>query len=62
MSFSDKHIVDTYASLLEGLSASNKIELIERLSKSLKESTKSKEDKFFKSFGALASKKSIKRL
>ncbi len=58
MSLSDKHIVDTYATLLEGLSTSNKIELIESLSKSLKQSKKSKEDKFFKSFGAFASKKS----
>lgn len=58
MSLSDKHIVDTYATLLQGLSTSNKIELIESLSKSLKQSKKLKEDKFFKSFGAFASKKS----
>ena len=62
MSLSDKHIVDTYATLLEGLSTSNKIELIESLSKSLKENTKSKEDKFFKSFGAFASKKSARAI
>ena len=36
----------------------NKIELIESLSKSLKTETKTKEEIFFKSFGAFSSEKS----
>ncbi len=36
MSYSDRHIVDTYSDLFEGLSVVNKIELIESLTKSLK--------------------------
>ncbi len=62
MCFSDNHIVETYKSLLKGLSVSNKRELIKSLTKSLKDNQKSKEEKFFKSFGALAPKKSMKKL
>ncbi len=62
MSYTDKHIVETYTGLLEGLSADNKIELIEKLSKSLKTDIKDKEKKFYKSFGAFASDKSPKEI
>jgi len=58
MTYTDKHIVETYSGLFEGLSTMNKIELIESLSKSLKTETKTKEDIFFKSFGAFSSEKS----
>lgn len=58
MSHTDKHIVETYSGLFEGLSSMNKIELIESLSKSLKKEKKTKDDLFYKSFGAFSSKKS----
>ena len=58
MTYTDKHIVDTYAELFEGLSPLHKLELIESLSKSLKTKKKYKEETFFKSFGAFASTKS----
>jgi hypothetical protein len=54
MSYSEKHIVETYAGLFEGLSAKSKISLIESLAKSLKTEEKTREDNFYKSFGALS--------
>jgi hypothetical protein len=53
----DKNIIETYSGLFQGLSPLNKIELIEKLVKSLKLDSKSKEKEFFKSFGAFASDK-----
>ena len=46
MTFTDKHIVETYSNLFEGLSSHSKLELIESLSKSLKVEKKSKENTF----------------
>jgi hypothetical protein len=62
MSYTDKHIVETYRGLLEGLSIENKIELIDNLSKSVKSGIKDKDKKFYKSFGAFASDKSPKEI
>ena len=58
MKYTDRHIVETYSGLLEGLSSISKIELIENLSKSLKMDEKNKDVVFYKSFGAFASDKS----
>ena len=58
MTYTEKHIVESYSVLLDGLSSSSKIELIESLSKSLKNEKKSKDVNFYKSFGAFASNKS----
>jgi hypothetical protein len=58
MSYADKHIVEAYIGLFEGLSPSNKLELIESLSKSIKKKNTSKDRAFFKSFGAFGSDKS----
>lgn len=58
----DKNIIETYSGLFEGLSPLNKIELIEKLVKSLKLDNKSKEKEFFKSFGAFASDKSAEEI
>jgi hypothetical protein len=58
MTYTEKHIVNTYTTLFEGLSPLSKIELIENLSKSLKLEKKIRDDKFFKSFGSFASTKS----
>ena len=57
MSYTERHIVETYSDLFDGLSSVSKIELIESLSKSLKTEKAKKDIKFYKSFGAFASKK-----
>jgi hypothetical protein len=56
MSFAERHIVESYAGLFEGLSVISKMELIESLSKSLKTEKEKKDNKFFKSFGAFSEK------
>lgn len=62
MSYTDKHIVETYSGLFEGLSSNSKIELIESLTKSLKTEKKVKENNFYKSFGAFGSDKSAEEI
>jgi hypothetical protein len=57
MSFTNRHIIETYTELLDGLSETNKIELIESLSKSLKKESKKKDSAFFNSFGAFGSER-----
>ncbi|WP_116789729.1 hypothetical protein [Flavobacterium psychrotrophum] len=53
MAVIDKNIVDAYSNMFEGLSDVNKLELLERLAKSLKKlSTSKREAAFYKSFGA----------
>ena len=61
MNYTDRHIVETYSGLFEGLSSLNKIELIESLSKSLKIEKTTKENSFYKSFGAFLLKKQPKK-
>lgn len=58
MTFTDKNIVENYFSLFESLNSISKLELIEKLTKSIKADTKSKENAFFKSFGAFSTEKS----
>ena len=58
MRHSDKNIVEAFAELFEGLRFTNKLELIESLSKSLREEGSKKEENFYKSFGAFVSEKS----
>ena len=62
MTYTDKHIVEMYSGLFEGLSSISKIELIESLSKSLKADKKTKESNFYKSFGTFASTKSAEEI
>ena len=62
MTYTDRHIVETYSGLFEGLSSLSKIELIESLSKSLKANKKLRESNFYKSFGAFASTKSAEKI
>lgn len=62
MSTVEKHIVNTYAKLFDGLSALTKMELIKQLTKSLKKEKKSKSDDFYKSFGAFDSEKSAEEI
>jgi hypothetical protein len=56
MNFTDKHIIESYKNLLEGFE-NTKLELIENLSKSLKQKKSIKENAFYKSFGAFVSDK-----
>ena len=62
MTHIDRHIVETYKGLFEGLNSISKIELIESLSKSLKTESKTKENLFYKSFGAFSSDKSAEHI
>ena len=62
MTYADRHIIKAYSELFEGLSSMNKIELIENLSKSLKTEKKTKESRFYKSFGAFSSDKSAEEI
>lgn len=62
MSYTERHIVETYSGLFEGLSSLSKIELIESLSKSLKTDKSKRETKFYKSFGAFSSEKSAEEI
>lgn len=62
MTYTDKHIVETYSELFEGLNSKIKTELIEGLSKSLKAENKTKDSNFYKSFGAFASDKSAEEI
>ncbi len=58
MSNTDRIIIEAYSGLFEGLSPTNKIGLIESLSKSLRTEISSLENGFYKSFGAFSSEKS----
>lgn len=58
MTYTEKHIIDSYSKLFDGLNHFAKVELIEKLTKSLKKDKKTKEAIFFKSFGAFEDDKS----
>lgn len=62
MSYADKHIVETYSMLFDGLSSLCKIELIEKLKKSLKREKTAQNDTFFESFGAFSDEKSAEEI
>ncbi|MGE9311367.1 hypothetical protein ACLOAU_06970 [Niabella sp. CJ426] len=62
MNYAEKNIVEAYARLMENLSSIGKIELLEKLAKSLKKENKSKEKNFFKSFGAFPSESSAEAI
>ena len=55
MTLVEKHIVETYSGIFESLSSVSKLELLEKLAKSIRKDSKSKEKEFFKSFGAFSS-------
>ena len=62
MTYIDRHILETYRVLLEGLNPSSKLALIDTLSKSLKVEAKVKDDLFFKSFGGFVSDNSAEEI
>lgn len=57
ITYTDKNIIETYSRLFESLNAISKLELIEKLKKSLKAEIKTKDDDFYKSFGAFCDEK-----
>ena len=57
MTFTDKKIIENYFGLFESLNSLSKLELIEKLTKSLKTESKNKENDFYKSYGAFSSEK-----
>ena len=62
MTIAEKYIVETYSNLFEGLNSISKIELLEKLAKSLKRDRKNKDKDFFKSFGAFSTEKSAEEI
>lgn len=58
----EQHILDTYAGLFERLNSVNKLELIERLAKSIRKDKGDREKNFYASFGAFASEKSAEEI
>ncbi len=57
MTHAERHIVETYSELFESLSSVSKLELLERLAKSIRKGRKSNEKELFSSFGGFASDK-----
>ncbi len=55
-------IVDGYAGLLDNLSTSNKLDIIARLTASVKTDLANKKSSFKKAFGAFDSKKSAEKI
>lgn len=55
-------IIEGYLKLLENLSSDNKLDLISKLTLSLKSESKEKKKRFFKAFGAWDSKESAEEL
>ena len=62
MTYTDKHIINTYSELFEGLSSDSKMELLENLSKSIKSDNKRKDKSFYNSFGGFESDKSAEQI
>lgn len=58
----ERHIIESYSEIFEGLSRLGKLELIEKLKKSLKREKNSEDEAFFKTFGAFESDKSAEEL
>ena len=57
MTLTEKNIVDNYLALFESLNSVTKIELINRLKKSIPIESKTNKDDFYKSFGAFSTEK-----
>jgi hypothetical protein len=58
----NNHIVDGYLELLDNLSPSNKLDLISKLTASVKTDLSKKKSNFKKAFGAFESKKSAETI
>ena len=53
MNYAEKHIVENYFGLFESLGNLCKLELVKKLTNSLKSESNDKELEFYKSFGAI---------
>lgn len=62
MTHAERYIVETYSELFESLSSVSKLELLERLAKSVRKGRKSIEKDFFSSFGGWASDKPAEQI
>lgn len=62
MTHTEKYIINAFSNLFENLSAISKLELLEKLTKSIKKDTKTKNSDFFKSFGAFESEKTAETI
>ena len=62
MTVAEKYIVETYSNLFDGLNSISKIELLEKLAKSLKKGQISRDNEFYRSFGAFGSEKSAEEI
>ena len=62
MTRAERHIVETYSELFESLSPASKLELLERLEKSIRNDRKSNEKDFFSSFGGFVSEKPAEKI
>ena len=62
MSYTEKHIIESYSAMFSGLSPLSKIELIESLTKLLKKDKVEKVDTFYKSFGAFSDEKTAEEI
>ncbi|MFZ4797393.1 MAG: hypothetical protein ACOYMA_07845 [Bacteroidia bacterium] len=62
MSYTERHIIETYSMMFNGLSPLSKIELIESLTKSLKKDKIEEADAFYKSFGAFSTEKTAEEI
>jgi hypothetical protein len=62
MTHAERYIIESYSGILENLSPTGKLELLEKLAKSLKKNETKREKDFFKSFGAFGSEKSTEEI
>jgi hypothetical protein len=62
MTHAEKYIIDSYSGFFDSLSSIGKLELLEKLTLSLKKNKKVRENDFFKSFGAFSSEKSAEEI
>ncbi len=62
MRYTERHIIESYTTMFNGLSPLSKIELIESLTKSLKKDKIEKIDVFYNSFGAFTTDKTVEEM
>ncbi len=61
MTHAERHIIETYSELFESLSSVSKLELLERLAKSIRKGRKSKEKDFFQFLRRICFRKASRR-
>jgi hypothetical protein len=61
MNYTERHIIESYSAMLNGLSSNSKREIIENLSKSLETRNDILDTDFYNAFGAFCSEKNSRR-